>query len=97
MTLAQTITEHDSYLEFHKEDGTIDRTFPVTKLPNVLGLYDYTKKERDILEYLVSNPYVIDDVNGKVYSIGSENGKLYFKESEKDIRTVLEELRLLFK
>ena len=95
--MAQTITEHDSYLDFHKKDGSVDRTFPVTKLPNILGLADYTKKERDLLECIISNPYVIDDVNGKLYRIGSENGKLYFTESEKDIRTVLDELRELFK
>lgn len=59
---------------------------------HALTLLDHgvTEKEKAALKLLAANAYVIDDVTGQTYKIGSENGKFYFVESDISVLELVE-------
>lgn len=59
---------------------------------HALTLLDHgvTEKEKAALKLLAANAYVIDDVTGQTYKIGSENSKFYFVESDVSVLDLVE-------
>lgn len=94
-----TIKEFNTVLEIQDEHGNVEKHYPITKKENIIGIGDITgkisdlesltSKEQAALLLLAANSYVIDDVTGKTYKIGSSNGKFYFTESDVSIKDIL--------
>lgn len=94
-----SLSEFNTVIEIQDEKGNVERHYPITKKENIIGLGDITSKvdavkdlsdkEKSALMLLAANSFVIDDVTGKVYKIGSSNGRFYFTESDVDIRDIL--------
>lgn len=86
------IFEANDVIEIAKEDGSILRFFPITKVGNIIGLKEFIEssdKYNDALLLLAYNPYVIDDVTDEVYKIGVANGKLYWTKADDSLRNIL--------
>lgn len=94
-----TLNEFNTVIEIQDEKGNVERHYPITKKENIIGLGDITSKVDDLEELtskekaalllLAANSFVIDDVTGKTYKIGSADGKFYFTESDVSIKDIL--------
>lgn len=86
------IKEFNSYLDIQDKDGNVERHYPFTKAENVIGLEGagMTENEKKALKLLAVNSYIVDDVTGQTYKIGSSNGKFYFEESDISIKDLID-------
>ena len=93
------VKEFNTLIEIQDEHGNVEKHYPITKKENIIGigditgdvsdLRDLTEKEKSALMLLAANSYIVDDVTGQVYKIGSSDGRFYFTESDVDIRDIL--------
>lgn len=86
------IKEFDSYLDIQDQYGNVERHYPFTKVENIIGLKGtgMTENEKKALKLLAVNSYIVDDVTGKTYKIGSSNGSFYFEESDVSVRDLID-------
>ena len=64
----------------NNEDGALSQKSSTDK---------FEKVQRALL-LLAANSYIIDDVDGKTYKIGSENGQLYLIPSDVSVKEIAE-------
>lgn len=83
------IKEVNTLIEIAKQNGDVERQFPITKQENVLGLTGRHEKYDAALKLLASNSYIVDDVTNETYKIGSSNGKFYFAKSDVSLKSIL--------
>ena len=62
------------------EDGALSQKASTEKM----------KKIQAALQLLSANSYIIDDMDGKTYKIGSENGKFYCIESNVSVKEIVD-------
>ena len=86
------IKEFNSYMDIQDRDGNVERHYPYTKLENIIGLKatGMTENEKKALKLLAVNSYIVDDVTGQTYKIGSSNGKFYFEETDVSLIDIID-------
>lgn len=64
------------------EDGALSQKTASEKLTKI----------QSVLQLLTANSYIIDDVNGKTYKVGSASGQFYFEETDVSPKEVVDML-----
>ena len=79
--------DYNTLIQIQDKDGNTETHYPITKAENILGL---SKNADAALKLLAANSYIIDDVTGETYKIGSSNGKFYYVKSDVNVKDLLE-------